>query len=118
MSSPTSNSSKQTVHSASSTQSFSVALYGNTPVRRVGMEGEERPKTTAAWACSRAAVRASGVLGMRDWAEDGWSDEEGREEEGVEFGTRVESARTGGLVEPLIAASMQSLMWASLRASG
>lgn len=55
---------------------------------------------------------------MRDWAEDGWSDEEGREEEGVEFGTRVESARTGGLVEPLIAASMQSLMWASLRASG
>jgi hypothetical protein len=83
------------------------------------MEGEERPKTTAAWACSRAAVRASGVLGMRDWAEDGWREEEGKEEEGVELGTRVECAGTGGLeVEPRIAASMQSLMWASLRASG
>jgi len=52
------------VHSASSMQSFSVALYGNTPVRLTGVGDCECPRTTAAWACSRASVRASGVLAM------------------------------------------------------
>jgi hypothetical protein len=64
MPAPGSNSSKQIVHSASSTQSFSEAVYRNIPVRRKGDRCRlEEPKTTAAWACSRAAIRPSGVLG-------------------------------------------------------
>lgn len=39
MGTPTSNSSRQIVHSAESTQSFSVAVYGNMPVRRGGTGG-------------------------------------------------------------------------------
>jgi hypothetical protein len=36
--------------------------------------GAERfcPKTTAAWACSRAAVRASGVFGIGGAGSGGW----------------------------------------------
>lgn len=46
-------------------QSFSVALYGNIRVVRIGCGGLAAPITIAAWARSRAAIRASGVLATR-----------------------------------------------------
>jgi hypothetical protein len=44
---PTSNSSRQMVHSAESTQSFSVARYGNIPVLLGGTGGEVAPPGAA-----------------------------------------------------------------------
>jgi heterodisulfide reductase subunit A-like polyferredoxin len=74
--------------------------------RRCIVDEEDAPRTTAACACSRAAARASGVLGIGVAAEDGdrgvavalvdW-------EEGLD-------GRMGGEVVPRRAASMHSLM--------
>jgi len=100
-------------------QSFSVALYGKTPVRRIGPGGEAVwPRTTAACACSRAAIRASGVFATGTGTTTR-ADEGARCREGPAIG--CEATFTGGDIAALVfgpkAFSIQLFMCASLSPS-